>query len=73
MTKPSQFPVSSMKSPLRVFVVMSILGTVSPAAAAKTLIDYFLPMPIHDRLRSDVRVLPPSARATFRTALKTPR
>jgi hypothetical protein len=33
---------------------MSILGTVSPAAAAKTLIDYFLPMPIHDRLRSDV-------------------
>ncbi|MGO9110734.1 MAG: hypothetical protein ACLP9L_16050 [Thermoguttaceae bacterium] len=35
------------------FLVMSFLGAASPAAA-KTLIDYFLPTPIHDRLESSV-------------------
>ena len=43
-----------MKTITKLFAVMSFaLGASSPAAD-KTLIDYFLPMPIHDRLVTNV-------------------
>jgi hypothetical protein len=44
--------MSFMKTPIKLFAVMSILGASSPAAE-KTLIDYFLPTPIHGRLTMD--------------------
>ena len=72
MSKPILFLTNSMKTALGLFVAMSCLGAVSPAIAAKTLIDYFLPTPIHDHLRSDVWGVRPSARATSRTASKMP-
>ena len=56
MSKPILFLTNSMKTALGLFVAMSCRA-VSPATAAKTLIDYFLPTPIHDRLRSDVWAL----------------
>jgi MYXO-CTERM domain-containing protein len=42
----------SMRTFLRLSVVMSFLGVPFPAAAA-TLIDYFLPTPIYDKLESN--------------------
>ena len=73
MTKPMPFQFCSTKTPLGLLVGMFLLGVASPSAAAdKTLIDFFLPTPIHDRLQSDVWALRPSARATSRTAWKMP-
>jgi hypothetical protein len=45
--------MKSTETLLKVFAVMSSLGAISPAAD-KTLIDYFLPMPIQGRLAKDV-------------------
>ena len=45
--------MQSTKMLLRVFAVMSSLGAWAPAAD-KTLIDYFLPMPIRGRMARDV-------------------
>jgi hypothetical protein len=44
--------MSSTKTLLQLFAVVSTLGVSSPAAD-KTLIDYFLPTPIHGRLTMD--------------------
>ena len=45
--------MSSMKTWMKLFAVLSTLGASSPAAD-KTLIDYFLPTPIRGQLTTDV-------------------
>ena len=45
--------MSSMKTWMKLFAVLSTLGASSPAAD-KTLIDYFLPTPIRGHLAADV-------------------
>ena len=42
----------TMKTPIQLFAVLSTLGASSPAVD-KTLIDYFLPAPIHGRLTKE--------------------
>lgn len=42
-----------MKPLIKLIAAMFILCRVCPAASAKTLIDYFLPMPIHGRLTTN--------------------
>jgi len=45
-------PMSSLKTLIKLFAAVSALAASSPAAD-KTLIDYFLPMPIHGQLSKD--------------------
>jgi len=60
----------SMRTFLRLSVVMSFLGVPFPAAAA-TLIDYFLPTPIYDKLESNAWGAARLALANSTTASRT--
>jgi hypothetical protein len=51
----TQMPIqiNSMKILVKLLAVMSLIIGVSSQAADKTMIDYFLPMPIHDQLTTN--------------------
>lgn len=46
--------MTSMKTFLKILAVLSAAGALQARAADKTLIDYFLPIPAHDRLQTNV-------------------
>jgi len=63
--------MKSMKMLLKVLTALSALSRVS-LAANKTLIDYFLPMPIQGQLTRNAWGAITCSRAILRTAWKTP-
>ena len=62
--------MKSVKTLVKLFVAMAFTAAASSPAADKTLIDYFLPTPIHDHLTTNAWGAQAFSRAIRSTASK---